>query len=128
MGAAIGHALAEQVPVVGLWDSGGAHLAQGVGSLHAVGSVFAAMLAAFGKIPQISVVRRGMPATLLMIGDGPERGRAEAQVRAAGAAVPVDEAAPRPANNPVRMGGCLDARSAEKAARFVRMCNAFGVP
>jgi acetyl-CoA/propionyl-CoA carboxylase carboxyl transferase subunit len=26
------------------------------------------------------------------------------------------------------MGGCLDAGSAEKAARFVRMCDAFGVP
>jgi acetyl-CoA/propionyl-CoA carboxylase carboxyl transferase subunit len=32
------------------------------------------------------------------------------------------------ANNPVRLGGCLDATSAEKAARFVRMCDAFGVP
>jgi len=32
------------------------------------------------------------------------------------------------ANNPLRMGGCLDALSAEKAARFVRMCDAFGVP
>jgi acetyl-CoA/propionyl-CoA carboxylase carboxyl transferase subunit len=32
------------------------------------------------------------------------------------------------ANNPLRMGGCLDSPSAEKAARFVRMCDAFGVP
>jgi acetyl-CoA/propionyl-CoA carboxylase carboxyl transferase subunit len=32
------------------------------------------------------------------------------------------------ANNPLRLGGCLDATSAEKAARFVRMCDAFGVP
>ncbi|PZG22256.1 acyl-CoA carboxylase subunit beta [Nonomuraea aridisoli] len=32
------------------------------------------------------------------------------------------------ANNPMRLGGCLDATSAEKAARFVRMCDAFGVP
>lgn len=32
------------------------------------------------------------------------------------------------ANNPLRMGGCLDSASAEKAARFVRMCDAFGVP
>ncbi|WP_026118524.1 acyl-CoA carboxylase subunit beta [Nocardiopsis salina] len=32
------------------------------------------------------------------------------------------------ANNPLRLGGCLDSRSAEKAARFVRMCDAFGVP
>jgi acetyl-CoA/propionyl-CoA carboxylase carboxyl transferase subunit len=32
------------------------------------------------------------------------------------------------ANNPLRLGGCLDSNSAEKAARFVRMCDAFGVP
>jgi len=32
------------------------------------------------------------------------------------------------ANNPLRLGGCLDSTSAEKAARFVRMCDAFGVP
>ena len=32
------------------------------------------------------------------------------------------------ANNPVRLGGCLDAASAEKAARFVRMCDALGIP
>jgi acetyl-CoA/propionyl-CoA carboxylase carboxyl transferase subunit len=31
------------------------------------------------------------------------------------------------ANNPLRLGGCLDSTSAEKAARFVRMCDAFGV-
>ena len=32
------------------------------------------------------------------------------------------------ANNPLRLGGCLDSASAEKAARFVRMCDAFGIP
>lgn len=32
------------------------------------------------------------------------------------------------ANNPLRLGGCLDSHSAEKASRFVRMCDAFGVP
>jgi acetyl-CoA/propionyl-CoA carboxylase carboxyl transferase subunit len=32
------------------------------------------------------------------------------------------------ANNPLRLGGCLNSESAEKAARFVRLCNAFGVP
>jgi acetyl-CoA/propionyl-CoA carboxylase carboxyl transferase subunit len=32
------------------------------------------------------------------------------------------------ANNPMRLAGCLDSLSAEKAARFVRMCDAFGVP
>ncbi|HVS67661.1 MAG TPA: carboxyl transferase domain-containing protein [Mycobacteriales bacterium] len=32
------------------------------------------------------------------------------------------------ANNPLRLAGCLDSASAEKAARFVRMCDAFGIP
>src|SRR5699024_7177474 len=32
------------------------------------------------------------------------------------------------ANNPMRLGGCLDSSSAEKAARFVRMCDSLGVP
>ncbi len=32
------------------------------------------------------------------------------------------------ANNPLRLGGCLDSLSAEKASRFVRMCDTFGVP
>ena len=32
------------------------------------------------------------------------------------------------ANNPLRLGGCLDSLSAEKASRFVRMCDSMGVP
>ncbi len=32
------------------------------------------------------------------------------------------------ANNPLRVGGCLDSLGAEKAARFVRTCDALGVP
>jgi acetyl-CoA/propionyl-CoA carboxylase carboxyl transferase subunit len=32
------------------------------------------------------------------------------------------------ANNPLRLGGCLDSTSAEKAGRFVRLCDAFGIP
>jgi acetyl-CoA/propionyl-CoA carboxylase carboxyl transferase subunit len=32
------------------------------------------------------------------------------------------------ANNPLRKGGCLDSLSAEKTSRFVRFCDAFGVP
>jgi len=32
------------------------------------------------------------------------------------------------ANNPIRKGGCLDSLSAEKASRFVRMCDSQGIP
>ena len=53
---AYAEALSRGVPIVGLWHSGGARLAEGVASLHAVGTVFAAMTRASGRVPQISVV------------------------------------------------------------------------
>src|SRR5688500_4320325 len=53
---AIDTALRERAPVVGIWHSGGARLAEGVSALHAVGEVFAAMVRSSGRIPQISVV------------------------------------------------------------------------
>src|SRR3954465_11305957 len=49
-------AIEEQSPIVGIWHSGGARLAEGVRALHAVGTVFEAMIRASGYIPQISVV------------------------------------------------------------------------
>ena len=49
-------AIADQSPIVGIWHSGGARLAEGVRALHAVGLVFEAMIRASGYIPQISVV------------------------------------------------------------------------
>src|ERR1035441_6025717 len=53
---AYAEAMSRGVPIVGLWHSGGARLSEGVASLHAVGTVFAAMTAASGRVPQISVV------------------------------------------------------------------------
>ncbi len=235
---AIDTALRERVPSVGIWHSGGARLAEGVIALHAVGEVFAAMVRASGRVPQISVVlgpaaggaAYGPALTDLVImgpagrvfvtgpdvvrsvtGEvvdqeqlgGPDtHGRRSGVVHvvtdsepaaletartavdllaAQGSFAPIgDEAevdlsallpeqkqraydvkpliagvldgpglelhprfAPNVvttlgrlsgrtvgviANNPLRLGGCLDSASAEKAARFVRMCDAFGVP
>ncbi|WP_433421839.1 acyl-CoA carboxylase subunit beta [Microtetraspora malaysiensis] len=228
-------AVRERVPVIGVWHSGGARLAEGVESLHAVGRVFAAMTKASGVVPQISVVvgaaaggaAYGPALTDIVIlsdngrifvtgpdvvrsvtgeeidmaslgGPDPHSKRsgvahvvtkteAEALLKARqiasllghqGRVRDVDEAdfsdllpdnprraydvhplvngildepgvelhpkwAPNMvtmlgrlggrtvgvvANNPMRLGGCLDSTSAEKAARFVRMCDAFGVP
>lgn len=53
---AIDTALRLRCPVIGLWHSGGARLAEGVEALDAVGQVFAAMVRASGRVPQISVV------------------------------------------------------------------------
>jgi acetyl-CoA/propionyl-CoA carboxylase carboxyl transferase subunit len=49
-------AVRERIPVVGIWHSGGARLAEGVVALNAVGEVFSAMIRASGRVPQISVV------------------------------------------------------------------------
>jgi acetyl-CoA/propionyl-CoA carboxylase carboxyl transferase subunit len=231
-------ALADGVPIIGLWHSGGARLAEGVRSLHAVGRIFAIMTKASGKIPQISVVLgpaaggaaygpaltdivilgpegrifvtgpevvrsvTGEDVDMLRLGGPEPHGRRSGVVHVVspserdaldeGARIAsllgdqgvVDAAAvvDRPlrkhlpdvsrraydvhllitdlldddtgaelhakwapnivtvlgrlggrtvgviANNPLRLGGCLESLSAEKAARFVRMCDALGVP
>ncbi|MCG5219582.1 carboxyl transferase domain-containing protein [Streptosporangium sp. KLBMP 9127] len=230
-------AVRERVPVIGVWHSGGARLAEGVESLHAVGRVFTAMTKASGVVPQISVVLGAAaggaaygPALtdIVILADqgrifvtGPDvvrsvtgeqidsaaLGGPEPHSRRSGVAHVVTKSetdallqarrlavllghqgrvrmpevhevdfgdllpeSPRRAydvkplvkglldepgvelhpkwapnivttlgrlggrtvgvvaNNPMRLGGCLDATSAEKAARFVRMCDALGVP
>jgi acetyl-CoA/propionyl-CoA carboxylase carboxyl transferase subunit len=233
-------ALARDAPVIGLWHSGGARLREGAESLHAVGTVFAAMTRASGKIPQISVVlgaaaggaaygpaltdivilsdharifvtgpdvvrsvtgenvdmarlggpephsRRSGVVHLVAATDADalsqarrlalllgEQGKVDVDLVARQEGAELDQLLPESvrraydvhpllaglldapgielhprwapnvvtmlgrlagrtvgvvANNPLRLGGCLDATSAEKAARFVRMCDAFGVP
>jgi acetyl-CoA/propionyl-CoA carboxylase carboxyl transferase subunit len=235
------YAVSAGAPIIGLWHSGGARLREGVESLHAVGTVFAAMTLASGKIPQISVVlgpaaggaaygpaltdlvilsgqgrifvtgpdvvrsvtgedvdserlggpephsRRSGVVHLVTETDAEALGQARRLALLLGRQQPPDgtgltavtaatdltallpdsarraydvrplitglldgpgiELHPRwapnivttlgqlggrtvgvIANNPLRLGGCLDTLSAEKAARFVRMCDAFGVP
>src|SRR3712207_5703543 len=68
MGGALGAAEAAEIvhaiqlamrvgsPVVGIWHSGGARLADGVESMDGVGRIFAAMTRASGRVPQISIV------------------------------------------------------------------------
>jgi acetyl-CoA/propionyl-CoA carboxylase carboxyl transferase subunit len=235
--AAYDHAVAAQCPIVGLWHSGGARLAEGVQSLDGVGRVFTAMTRASGRIPQLSVVLgpaaggaaygpaltdmvisapagrifvtgpdvvrevTGEQVDALQLG-GPEihslrsgvvhivaadsagaYGVARQAVKLLGSQGSLDPERVQPrdfsgllpassrraydvrplvtqlldepglelhprwapniitslgrlggrtigviANNPLRLAGCLDCSTAEKAARFVRMCDAFGVP
>ena len=236
--AAIEDAVADRLPIVGLWHSGGARLPEGVAALDGVGQVFAAIVHASGRIPQISVVigpaaggaAYGTALTDIVImsgggrifGTGPEvvksvtgeqvdlseLGGAEVHGRQSGVAhivtkndssavaaarrlatmlghqgavqprsvgLDIDLSVNLPeranqaydvkplirqlldgpgvelhaawapnmvttlgrfagrtvgvvANNPMRLGGCIDSASAEKAARFVRMCDSLGVP
>jgi acetyl-CoA/propionyl-CoA carboxylase carboxyl transferase subunit len=44
------------LPIIGIWHSGGARLSDGVSSLSAFGEVFSAMVAASGRIPQLSLI------------------------------------------------------------------------
>ncbi|MCT9930192.1 acyl-CoA carboxylase subunit beta [Planotetraspora sp. A-T 1434] len=239
---AIDLAVRRRCPVVGLWHSGGARLADGVESMDGVGRMFAAMIRASGRIPQISVVLgpaagaaaygpaltdvvimseagrvfvtgpdvvravtgeqidmeglggaevhsrksgvvhvvtateaeaylRARRITGLLARQGsfdlaacrdddpdirtllPEQPRRAYDVRplirrvldpggdafeefqpkwAPNMVIGLGRLAGRSvgvlANNPLRKGGCLDSLSAEKAARFVRMCDSFGVP
>src|ERR1700740_340312 len=234
-------AIEEQSPIVGIWHSGGARLAEGVRALHAVGLVLEAMSRARGCVPQTGVVVgfaaggaaygpaltdvfvmategrvlvtgpdvvrsvTGEDVDMASLGgpdthhkksggchivaddeaDAYERGRrlvglfcqqghfdrnkAEAHESDLHALLPesprraydvhpivtaiLDDDAPFDefqarwapamggglgrlsgrtvgvlANNPLRLGGCLHSESAEKAARFVRLCDAFGIP
>lgn len=49
-------AMGSQVPIIGIWHSGGARLRDGVLSLHAFGEVFQSLITASGRIPQLSLV------------------------------------------------------------------------
>src|SRR3954468_4837599 len=49
-------AIEEQSPIIGIWHSGGARLAEGVKPRQALGVVFGALTGSSGYIPQISVV------------------------------------------------------------------------
>jgi len=54
--AAYKTAMKENLPIIGIWHSGGARLSDGVSSLSAFGDVFSAMVAASGRIPQLSLI------------------------------------------------------------------------
>ncbi len=68
MGGSIGEAHADKIvrviemamengaPVIGLYDSGGARIQEGVASLHGCGRIFNANVRASGVIPQISII------------------------------------------------------------------------
>ncbi len=49
-------AIQSGVPVIGLYDSGGARIQEGVAALHGCGRIFAANVKASGVIPQISLI------------------------------------------------------------------------
>src|SRR5438270_68383 len=111
-------------PVIGINDSGGARIQEGVVSLGAYGDVFVRNVKCSGVIPQISLIM------------GPCAGGAEsAEVHARhppkitcrlprldGFAVAVL------GNQPAQLAGVLDIDPSAKGARFVRTCDAFNIP
>ncbi len=179
-------AMTDRVPIIGLWHSGGARLAEGVLSLHAVGRIFQVMTQASGRIPQVSEPHGRRSGVVHVLTESEQealdRARGLASLLGAQGSLRVDDVADRDlaallpesrkraydvhplveslldegsvqelharwapnivtalgrlggrtvgvvANNPLRLGGCLDSLSAEKASRFVRMCDAFAIP
>jgi acetyl-CoA/propionyl-CoA carboxylase carboxyl transferase subunit len=205
--AAIDLAVRERVPVIGIWHSGGARLDEGVAALDAAGQVFAAIVRASGRIPQISLLLgptagsaayasaltdlvitsttgSGRVAHLITGDDEAAVGQGRRLVRMLGHPGRLSPADVKPgstlgrpldsllqqtydvrpliralldddpvelhspwapnlvtalgrfagrtvgvvANNPRHLDGRLDAAAAEKAARFVRMCDALALP
>ena len=49
-------AVSTGVPVIGLWDSGGARIQEGVAALHGVAKIMKAVVDASGVVPQVSLV------------------------------------------------------------------------
>ena len=49
-------AIKSQIPIIGIWHSGGARISDGVKALHGVGLVFESMIQASGLVPQISLI------------------------------------------------------------------------
>src|SRR5436305_521160 len=118
-------------PVIGLNDSGGARIQDGVASLAGYAEVFQRNVLASGVVPQVSLIM------------GPCAGGAvyspamtdffELQpnyagniligfARMEGATIGIV------ANQPMVLAGCLDIDSARKGARFVRFCDCFNIP
>ncbi len=54
--AVLDHAARARVPVIGLLDSGGARIQEGVAALDGYGSIFFRNVALSGRVPQLSVV------------------------------------------------------------------------
>lgn len=101
-------ALKQGVPIIGINDSGGARIQEGVESLAGYAEIFHRNVKASGVVPQISLIM------------GP----------CAGGAVycPALYASRLVANNPEVLAGVLDIDSCDKAARFVRFCDCFNIP
>src|SRR5438270_724969 len=113
-------------PVIGLNDSGGARIQEGVASLAGYAEVFQRNVLASGVIPQISLIM------------GPCAGGAVYSPAMTDFIFMVKDSSyifvTRPdvvktvTNQPMVLAGVLDINSSKKAARFVRFCDAFDIP
>src|SRR5947208_2015645 len=131
------HALKTGCPIIGINDGGGARIQEGVVALGLFAEIFCRNVMASGVVPQISLIMGPCaggavysPAITHVLDDGEflevHAGFAPNIVvgfgRVEGASVGVV------ANQPMHLAGCLDIDASEKAARFVRTCDAFSIP
>src|SRR5439155_1748300 len=137
------------VPVIGLNDSGGARIQEGVVSLAGYADIFLRNTLASGVVPQISAVMGPCaggavysPAItdfVFMVKDssymfvtGPDVIKAvtheEVSAEELGGAGTHSGTSGIVANQPAHLAGCLDISASLKGARFVRFCDCFNVP
>ncbi|KAK8765412.1 hypothetical protein V5799_031979, partial [Amblyomma americanum] len=130
-------------PVIGLNDSGGARIQEGVESLAGYADIFQRNVLSSGVVPQISVIMGPCaggavysPAItdfIFMVKVVDDRDFFEIMPTYAkniivGFARMNGQTVGIVGNNPKSAAGCLDINSSVKGARFVRFCDAFNIP
>src|SRR5438045_4073736 len=119
-------------PVIGINDSGGARIQEGVVSLGAYGDVFVRNVKCSGVIPQISLIMGPCAggAVRYVVDDGEffEVQEHFAQNIVCGYGRLNGYSVGIVGNQPKSMAGVLDIDASAKAARFVRTCDAFNIP
>src|SRR5438445_107704 len=111
-------------PVIGLNDSGGARIQEGVASLAGYADIFLRNTLASGVIPQVSAIMgpcAGGAVYSPAITDFIFMTRETSYMFVTGPDVIVG-------NHPAFLAGVLDINASVKGARFVRFCDAFNIP
>src|SRR5436305_1479686 len=112
-------ALQKRIPLIWLLDSAGARIQEAAGSLFAgSGHLFREEVVMSGVVPQVAALMGPCAAGTAYI---PGLADFVPMVKGRG---PVGIVA----NQPKQLGGILEDDSADKAARFINLCDAFGIP
>src|SRR5438132_360473 len=115
-------------PIIGLNDSGGARIQEGVASLGGYADIFLRNTLASGVVPQISAILGPCAGGVVDQGESFEVQRDYAGNLRVGFARLDGRSIGVVANQPAMLAGVLDIAASLKGARFIRFCDAFHVP